>query len=159
MVAAGHLLQDLSEGNLLCEASEYLNVRHLSDADRLRPWPLTGSLYGPCKRPLVCLPTAIGGRGFKSIIFLVDTGAPITELSPRAIEALLGGAAQAIPASTTANLNGHLHQIYLCAPAGNHPDIPVLGGDAMAALGLELRINYVTSKVTLLKAETDSADS
>ena len=131
-------------------------MKHLSDAAGPVPWPLRGWLYGPCKRPLVALPTAIGKHSFKNVIFLVDTGAPITELSPHAFEALLGGVAESIPTSTAAKLNGQRHQVYLCAPAGNHPDIPVLGADAMAALGLELRVNYVTGAVTLLKVGPDA---
>lgn len=148
MPAVGpHLLQDLTHANLISEASDLLGIKHLSDAQGTVQFPVPGILYGPCSRPLVCLPTAIGSRPPKNIIYLVGTGAPITDLSPHAFVAL--GATEAVPSAAFATINGVRHQVKLCEPRGNHPDIPVLGADAMTALGLELRINYGTREVAL----------
>jgi hypothetical protein len=149
--AAGHLLQDLTEGNLVNEASDLLGVRHLDDCSGPTSWPAEGKLFGIAKRPLVCLPTALPRRSdYKQVIYLVDTGAPITELSPHALQAL--GCTDNIPSATTVNINGQLHPVYLCSPAGNHADIPVLGADVMAFMGLELRVNYKTHSVSLSPA-------
>jgi hypothetical protein len=139
--------QDLTHANLVFEASDLLGIKHLSDASGTVQFPVSGILYGPCNRPLLCLPTAIGSRPLKNIIYLVDTGSPITELSPQAFMAL--GATQHVPSAAYAHINGVRHQVTLCEPRGNHPDIPVLGADAMVALGLELRINYRTKEVAL----------
>lgn len=103
-------------------------------------------IVGPCKRPLVCLPTAVGTRSFKNIIYLVDTGAPITELSPHAFDAL---GVEAVPVAAHTNLNGQRCHVRLCAQNGNHPDIPVLGADYMSTLQLLLLVNYKANTVTL----------
>ena len=145
------MLQDLTEATLLHEASDLLGVRHLSDAAGPVQYPVTGVLYGPCRRPLVCLPTALGAHTYKNIIYLVSTGAPLTELSPHAFE-VLGGAAEAAPSAAHASINGQRHQVLLCAPNGNHTGVPVLGADGMAALGLKLHINYKAATVTLTDA-------
>ena len=55
-------------------------------------------LYGPRQRPLVCLPTQLRpNMPCKNIIFLVDTGAPSSELSPAACSPLLGSEAEPLP--------------------------------------------------------------
>ena len=142
------VLQDLTESNLVNEASELLGVTHLSDAQGPVPFPVTGMLYGPCRRPLVCLPTALKGGTYKNIIYMVHSGAPVTELSSRAFEVL---GSEVTPAAAYAMVNGQRLPVLLCTPTGDHPGIPVLGADSMSKMGLELRIDYVEDTVTLLK--------
>lgn len=152
-VAGSHLLQDLQDlthANLMSEVSELLGIKHLSSASGTVQWPVNGILYGVCNQPLVCLPTAIRSRPPKNVIYLVDPCATITELSPHAFMAL--GETEAVPPAALAMINGVRRQVRLCKPEGKHPDVPVLGADAMVALGLELRINYRTEEVSLLLA-------
>jgi len=127
----------------LAEASALLDAEHLSDAaGGPATWPVSGILYGPCKRPLVCLPTALGAGAFKNVIYLVDPGAPTTELSPHVFGALGAGAA---PAAALANINGARSHARL----NTQDDTPVLGADYMSNLHLTLHLDYKSNTVTL----------
>jgi hypothetical protein len=145
-------LQDLTEDNLFREAFDLLGVKHLSNADGTVPWPVKGILYGPCLRPLIALPTAIGNRTHKNVVYLVDTGAPITELSPKTFEALCAPESLSIPSAAYASINGTRQQVFLCDPSGNHADLPVLGADTMRAQHMKLCIDYEAGTVTLSAA-------
>eukprot|EP00798_Chlamydomonas_sp_ICE-L_P020469 gene20469-27258_t len=138
----GSMLQDLKEINLWEEASGLLEVEYLSTAVPVvvgGEWPVHGVLYGPCKRPLVCLPTQLRPNlPCINVFYLVDTGAPTCELSPAAFSAL--GADAGPPRATRATINGvHCH-VHLCAQDGNHPDIPVLGADFLTMMGAVLTV-------------------
>ena len=152
--AGGSRLHDLREANLLEEASDLLGVKHLSPAAppvAEGMWPVQGVLYGPCQRPLVCLPTQLRpDTPCKNIIFLVDTGAPCSELSPAAFSALLGSDAEPPPRATRGIVNGVHHcELRLCAQDGNHPDIPVIGTDYLSLMGGLLTIDYRLHTVTI----------
>jgi len=151
--AAGpYELYDLTESNLLHEASELLGVKHLSAAAGPVSWPVSGLLYGPLHRPLVCLPTTLGNSGItKNVIYFVVTASPLTQLSKQVFQAL--GAADPPPSAASVSINGQQLQVRLCSPAAALPDIPVLGADSMAAMGLKLNINYRNHSVLLLKAD------
>lgn len=147
---AGQLLQDLKEPQLRREVSALLGKTYLGDATQaVVPWAsLLGILYGPCFRPMICLPTAVGDLPAKNVIFLVDTGAPITELSPAAFEAL--GFGDTTPAAAHVSINGQRAKAQLCDPRGNHPDIPVLGADFLARVRARLTVDYDMHTVALV---------
>jgi hypothetical protein len=148
------MLQDLVEVNMLEEASDMLEVQHLSTAAQPVTdgvWPVQGVLYGPCQRPLVCLPTQLrAGMPCKSIVFMVDTCAPFSELSPAAFSAL--GSGTVPPRATRGIVNGVHCKLQLCAQNGNHPDIPVLGADYLTVMGGLLTINYKLNTVSIGRA-------
>jgi hypothetical protein len=148
-ISGSSLLQDLKEANLIRELSAFLEVEYLSAAKQDSIWPVEGVLYGPCKRPIVCLPTKLRNKPPKNIFYLVDTGAPITELSPRAFMEL---GSESTPAGARAFINGSKCLVQLCDPTGNHPDIPLLGADYMTQEGIILTVNYKTQTVTLDRA-------
>jgi len=135
------LLLDLSEYQLLTEVSDVLGTKHFSHAAGHVPWPVEGVLFGPCKRPLICLPTQLGKGVWVSIMYLLDTGAPITELSPHAFEAL---GAECTPTAAIVSINGQRAEARLCVqgPSGNHADIPVLGADFMASVRASVQLDY-----------------
>lgn len=150
---------DVEESDILNECSALLSVRHCSHAAGPVAWPTTGVLYGPYKRPVVCLPVALDSGSFKNVVFLVDTGAAVTELTFHAYASLclLPLADAGVPPAARANINGrrvNLHVRPAAAAVGSRLDIPVLGADALAALGVELRINYASGVVTLQDAKT-----
>lgn len=144
------MLQDLKEANLKLELSDLLEVQYLSTAteDGIC-WPLRGLLFGPCKRPIVCVPTRLRNKALKNVFYLVDTGAPKTELSPHAFLEL---GSESTPGAAHAVINGFNCQVRLCDPTGNHPDIPVLGADYMFTAGIILTINYKDQTFTLDRA-------
>lgn len=152
--SGGSMLQDLKEVNLSEEASDLLGFKYLSAAtppvlDGV--WPVEGALYGPCQLPLVCLPTQLRpNMPCKYVIFLVDTGAPISELSPSAFNAL--GSDAVPPRATRGIVNGVHCKLQLCAKDGNHPDIPVLGADYLTMMNGVLTINYKLSTVSIARA-------
>eukprot|EP00798_Chlamydomonas_sp_ICE-L_P003644 gene3644-13723_t len=153
-------LQDLKEINLREEASGLLEVEYLSKSVPLvvgGEWPVHGVLYGPCKRPLVCLPTQLRWNSpCINVFYLVDTGAPSCELSPAAFSAL--SADTVPPRATRATINGvHCH-VHLCARDGNHPDIPVLGADFLTMMCAVLTVNYKLSTVSLCPTMMTSQD-
>ena len=132
----GSMLRDLKELNLYGEASGLLEVEYLSKADPFVEggvWPVDGVLWGPCKRPLLCLPTQLRkSMPCKNVFYLVDTGAPMSELSPTAFSAL--GSEAVPPRATRGVINGVSCHVQLCAQDGNHPDIPVLGADYLTLM-------------------------
>jgi hypothetical protein len=139
-------LQDLTEATLQTVLSALLEVDYLTTAHQDGCWPATGVLYGPCKRPVVCLPTRLGDRQLKNVFYLVDTGAPETELSARAFVEL---GADTPPSAARVVINGCHSFARRCSPDGNHPDIPVLGADFMNQQGLVLTVDYVAQIVSL----------
>jgi len=140
------LLQDLKEANLSRELSAFLEVEYLSAASQDTSWPVSGVLYGPCKRPIVCMPTKIRDKTPVNIFYLVDTSSPITKLSPRAFLEL---GSESTPVGAQAMINDVKCFVQLCDPAGSYPDIPVLGADYMSHEGILLTIDYNTQTVTL----------
>lgn len=132
-----------SEVELLSNASALLDVQHLSEAAGPVTWPVRGILYGPCKRPLVCLPTALGTTTstFRNIIYLVDSCAPTTELDPYAFGAF---GDEAVTFAAHANING-----MRCHVRRGARDIPVLGADYMSHCNLSVLVDYKANTVTL----------
>lgn len=139
-------LQDLTEVNLREGASDMLEVKYLSTASipvANGVWPVHGVLYGPSQHPLVCLPTQLGpNMPCKNIIFLVDTGAIVSKLSPAAFSAL---GSEAIPRATRGIVNGVHCKLQLCA----NPGYSVLGADYLIVINGLLTINYKLNAVTI----------
>eukprot|EP00955_Chlamydomonas_euryale_P041876 352149-Chlamydomonas_euryale.AAC.15 len=131
-------LHDLTEDDLQSQLSDLLEVKYLEVAHEPTAWPVRGVLFGPCKRPVVCLPTKLR-RTLINVFYLVDTGAHTTELSPSAFSAL---GSESIPSAAYAVINGFKNQVRLCSPTGNHPEIPMLGADFMTEAGIVLTVNY-----------------
>jgi hypothetical protein len=88
------------------------------------------------------LPSNQIGKGvWVSIMYLLNTRAPITELSPHALEAL---GAESTPTAAIVSINGQRAEARLCVqgPSGNHADIPVLGADFMASVRASVQLDY-----------------
>lgn len=131
----------MSEQDLMDEASAELGCKHLAPAAGLAPWPVKGYLYGPFSRPLVCLPCFYKDNRPINVVFLVDTGAPTTEISPHAAEAM-GFRGDLVGQGLKIHINGALRRVKVCEPNGNHPDIPILGADTMREMGLKMCVDY-----------------
>ena len=113
----------------------------------------------------------------KNIIFLVDTRAPCSELSPAACAVLypvgrrmytgyrgraqprrmqrptgFRGGATAVVGDMCGIVNGVHCRLQLCAQDGSHPDIPVLGIDYLTLIGGMLTIDYRLHTVSIGRA-------
>lgn len=137
---------EITESNLFSEVAALLDVEHLADVDESdAPWPLRGVLFGPCRRPMVCVPVQLEAGGpVKNVICVVDPNEPVTRLSRAALSRFLPGAP---PAAARARLNG-----VACVPwriEPGRPDVTVLGADFLAAARAILCLDYVTQTVTI----------
>ena len=146
------MLMDINQDNLYNNLPDWFGVPYLGDADACDvTWPVSGILYGTANRPMVCLPVQLRNCQPKNVFFLVDTGAPITELSPDAFRHL--GSCESIPSGAYAKVAGfprtkvHLTKAY--AAGGNHEDIPVLGADFLSKNRCTLTIDYFQETVTI----------
>ena len=145
------LLKDMSHQILVTDCASLLEVKYLGESPSLRNWPVDGILFHPTtKRPLIWLPVSVGRKPARNVIFIVDTGAPITELSQQVFDAF---GLDNVPSSCTVKINGIPHSVALTSPLGNHKDIPVLGADFMTAQKAHLYVNYASMTVQLNVAE------
>lgn len=148
------LLLDVNQDHLYNNLPDLFGVPYLGDVEMVNvSWPVSGILYGTGYRPMVCLPVQLRNNPPKNVFFLVDTGAPITELSPEAFQRL--GALENIPSVGYATVAGiartKVHLTKAFAAGGNHEDIPVLGADFMIKNRCTLSVDYVGEQVTISK--------
>lgn len=130
-----------NEDNMLKEAADLLGITHLSDALGPVAWPVEGVLYGLYNRPIVCLPTSLSpdNTPCKNILYEVDLNAAITKLTPQAFQSL--GPVGATRFAAHISINGQQpHQVHIGTHSDTHPDISVLGRDAMTRMGLDLNV-------------------
>jgi hypothetical protein len=112
-----HLLLDLQEANLYTDVSDLLQVPYLSTAAGSHDWPVQGVLYALAKRPLLSLPVQLKRGPPVNVHFLVDPGAPTTEISAAAFSGLR---CSNIPSAAKVMLAGCPNvEVHLSDPAGN----------------------------------------
>ncbi|GIL51120.1 hypothetical protein Vafri_7210 [Volvox africanus] len=144
------LPNDLTEANLYAAVSDMLEKRYLSEADNISVQEeVKGILWGPGYRPLICLPVQLRAGKAINVFLLVDTGAPVTELSPSVFTAL---GCDNIPMAASVNLAGFSPtHVRLCDQGehGNHRDISILGADFLARNKCVLEVNYPLMTVTI----------
>lgn len=137
----------MDENYLVSKASYLLERQHLAPAAGLATWPVNGRVFGVGRRPLACLPCSYRGKQHINIIFIVDTGAPVTKVSPHAFQAM--GLRGDVLGPVTININGTEVDVQLCELNSHYADIPILGADAMQAMALKLFIDYPNGSVML----------
>ncbi|GFR46439.1 hypothetical protein Agub_g8013 [Astrephomene gubernaculifera] len=143
-------LLDLKETNLYAKVSDILGIKYLSEADSIDvQQEVEGILWGPARRPLVCLPVQLCKGKAVNVFLLVDTSAPVTELSPSVFTAL---GCDTIPKAAIVNLGGFSRtRVRLCDQGehSNHRDIPILGADFLADNKCLLEVNYPLKTVKI----------
>jgi hypothetical protein len=150
LLANDHLLSDLHECDLYGAIADMLDVVYLQESENSRgTWPAKGVLFGSYKRPMISL-TVKKKNSLQAVnvVFLVDTGAPCTDLSPSAVSAIIGNS-DVVPKSLGLVINGVLQPVRLSPQDGNHADLCVLGADYMSTARLCQEVDYVNSTVTL----------
>jgi hypothetical protein len=81
------VLTDVKEEDLFGGLSTVLGIAYLSDAPRLRDWPVQGKIWGHNNRCMMSLPVSANGKSVH-VHFIVDTGAPFVYITEAVLEAL-----------------------------------------------------------------------
>ena len=126
------LLTDITAENLL-EIAKSLDVKYLGAAEFPGQFPATGNLVGGNHRlmiNLVCRRRSHKEMSAVNIVFLVDTGSPVSYLSKGAMEALTGNC-ETVPRVLYVLVHNE-RDVIEChiSPTGSHfEDVNVLGMD------------------------------
>jgi hypothetical protein len=127
------LLTDITENELSSSIAENLNANYLEPATEFPGYfPVAGKIYGYNKRLMVSLPCRMVGQNSRAIniIFLVDTGSPISYICEKAIEALIQAPGSNIPARVAVKINSSRAIYCNLSPLDSHfADVNVLGMD------------------------------
>ena len=147
------LLTDITAEQLLVVA-ERLEVEYLSSAANFPgSFPASGVIYGLNKRLMVNLVCRRQGKSTTSlnIVFLINTGSPVSYLSKKAMEALIGK-----PGSNIVNqlpVMVHSDNVIAChlSPRDKHfADVNVLGMNFLSENMLSLSMNYKAKSFELV---------
>jgi hypothetical protein len=150
------LLSDLKESLLFTEVSDLLEIVYLSIYDGVfdikkgyAGHGICGTVYGPHSRPIVCLPVRIGKNTQLNVHFLVDTGAPRSEI-PGYVFDKLKPSAENLPSVFNGIIANQSIQLGICSPTGNHFDIPLLGQDFLKLIKATLIVDYDTNSTKIV---------
>ena len=152
------ILTDISAEELL-KIADRLGVDYLGPAAEFPgTFPVDGKIHGNNKRPMVSLSCCKEGNNSNAIniIFLIDTGAPNTFLSDKAMEAMAGK-----PGCDVGTIMGvmiHTNRVIECHLSSHDKhfaDANVLGADFLVQNGLTLKANYSSKNCTLLFEENE----
>ena len=145
------LLSDINEVLLFSKVSDLLEVKYLSNCIVDWNWEenAKGIVFGEFYRPMISLPVHITNKAPVMVHFLIDTGAPNSEVPVNVYEALIGSTPEHIPSAFYGCIGGVRLELGICSEAGNHVDIPLLGQDFLKEARVEIKVNYVTKIVEM----------
>jgi hypothetical protein len=152
------LLTDITAEELLSVA-EVLGVGYLSSTATFPgSFPVDGEIYGPNNRLMMNLVCRRRGRNTQAInvIFLIDTGSPVSYLSEKAMEALIGNPGSHLPPQLQVMV--HSKEVIKCylSPRDKHfADVNVLGMDFLIENRLTFKVNCRTKICTLMVEENE----
>lgn len=132
------LLSDMNDELISTDVAAMLNVQNLSSCEDDSPiWPVFGAFYGSYQRPMLGLKVTRVKRALtKNVIFLLDTGSPITFMTEAAFEAF-GQAPGTIHGVQPYVVNGVALSIGVSH--GKFHDVNVLGADFLRSVHAHLR--------------------
>jgi hypothetical protein len=148
------LFTDITAEELLVVA-ERLEVQYLSPAATFPgSFPAYGVIYGLNKRLMVNLVCRRHGKTATplNVIFLIDTGSPVSYLSAKAMESLIGNAGSSIVNQLPVMI--HSENVIAChlSPRDKHfADVNVLGMDFLSDNLLSLSMNYKAKTFELVE--------
>jgi hypothetical protein len=145
------LITDIKDSSFL-DIARALNCTRLSPAPNPESFPVTGTFYGPSRRIFVPLIVRCGRRDAINVLFLVDTGAPMTFLRSDTLEAL--GFKESPP--ECANVTVHGQRLAVGLSHGHFAQVDLLGQDFFVQLGGTTMIDY-GELTCLINAPTSSA--
>ena len=134
--------QDLNEELLFSEVSDLLGINYLSTFEgEFNLTVVIGVTYGLFSRPMVSLPVRIGNGKIISVHFFIDTGATKTEIPVAVFNASLPQS-EHIPSAFFGLVANRKIALSICAPSGNHVEVPILGQDFLNMLRATLIVDY-----------------
>jgi hypothetical protein len=124
-------------------------------------FPVDGEIYGPNNRLMMNLVCRRRGSNAQAVnvIFLIDTGSPVSYLSEKAMEALIGGnhpGSHHLPPQLPVMV--HSKEVIKCylSPRDKHfADVNVLGMDFLIVNRLTFKVNCRSNVCTLEVAGND----
>jgi hypothetical protein len=128
------------------------NIEYLSRSTTLSNWPVTGQIVGLHKMCVVCLPTRLSDEEpLVNVFYVVDPGAPSTELSSSAFTAL-SGMTMALPRVAKVNINNVVCPVSVAGVIGTrHGCASVLGADFLSLMHAKVITDYVLHTVVIEK--------
>ena len=156
------LLLDVKHDTLV-EIGENMEIQYLGENNEKPLFPVTGLLFMPNVRLMVNLVCSRQKRNEKhglqlNIIFLVDTGSPVTYLSRQAMHALIGTDGTNTPKSLMVSVHDGTVVICHLSPQDKHfADVNVLGMDYLSTRQLSMNIDYKKKTVVMMPTEMEGA--
>ncbi len=151
------MLPDLNHTYLLGDVAELLAAEYLGLTENTTRFPLFGILYGPHHRVMVNLicrkASSKKTHRMLNIIFLCDTGMPISYLSEQAMSALIGNSDH-IPKVLRVSLGTPHHDFQLSPRASHFAEVNVLGMDFLYDMDLSILLDKTTKRVELRQSAT-----
>jgi len=153
------MLPDLNHTILSNEVADVLGVKYLGPAKNGLRFPVNGILFGHNRRVMVnfsCRRKSLEkSYPWLNVIFLCDTGSPISYISAYAMNALIG-TNDHIPELLRVDSGDFSHTFHLSIPGSHFAEVNVLGMDFLCKASLsilmdsagdfvELRRNAITS--------------
>ena len=146
------LLTDVTQEILNTRIAPELSVHYLSASEAENAsFPVTGILFGLNRRLMVnLLVRRRESHKFLNILFLVDTGSPVSYLCDEAISALIGKD-KALPKFINVFVQGdQVLECHLSPQDGHFHDVNVIGMDFLATHDLSIQICYKRRTFQLL---------
>jgi len=146
------LLTDVTQEILNARIAPELAVHYLSASEAENAsFPVTGILFGLNRRLMVnLLVRRRESHKFLNILFLVDTGSPVSYLCDEAISALIGKD-NALPKFINVFVQGdQVLECHLSPQDGHFHDVNVIGMDFLATHDLSIQICYKRRTFQLL---------
>ncbi len=152
------ILTDITAETLSVIANE-LEVDYLSPAATFpASFPVEGVIYGRNLRlfvNVVCRVRADTAQAI-NVVFLLDTGSPVSYLSAKAMEALIGNPEGGLPRQLPVLVQSRKVTTFHLSPPDKHfADVNVLGMDFMLKNTLSLSVDYEDETFRLISGKLD----
>lgn len=145
------LITDITAENLP-DIARLLDVEYLGAAKFPGQFPAEGRILGSNHRlmiSLVCQRQSKREQPAMNIVFLIDSGSPVSYLSKRAVEVVVGNCENMPRMLFVLVHNEHAIECHI-SPSGSHfEDVNVLGMDFISVNGLSLVMNWIAKTFVL----------
>lgn len=136
------------------EIAPRFGLEHLSPAAAPAVWPPPATIAGQAHRLVVCLPTSTYRGPYVNIVYVIDTGSPVTYLSRSALDALgVDAAASHVPLIINGLPDGAWR-----SPI-QQSNVSLLGMSWFMTHGVDLTIEFHSNRVILLPRQPPTSST